>query len=484
MTCRRHGSTGGLDHAPAWWEKGAMAGHASFTEERDTARRSALALRLEDACQARDAAAMLALLNDLHPADIASALADIEEDDARLVLGLIGADLDPEVLTELNDDLREIAFEVVPSSALAEALEDLDTDDAADLAADLEGPQREQVLSQASDEVRQAIEGALSFDEDTVGRLMQREFVAAPELWNVGKAIDHMRETGEDLPDLFFDVYLVDAAMRPVGAVPVSRIMRSPRKALLKDLSEPLPIIVTPDQDQEDVAVAFQRYHLISAPVVDEAGRLNGMMTVDDMVHVIQEEGAEDMLALAGVTETSMSESVFEAVGARLPWLSINVLTALVAATMISRFGALLEQVVALAILMPIVASLGGNAGTQTLAVSVRMLASRELMPGQALGVVGKELLTALFNGTVIAIILAVVAGLWFQRPEIAVAIGTAVILNFAIGGLAGILVPLTLKRFGQDPAVSSSVFVTFTTDVVGFVGFLSIAWLILSLFG
>lgn len=461
-----------------------MAAQGSFTEERDTARRSALVERLEAACATGSRDDMLGALDGVHPADIASALSNVAEPDARLVLATVGGDLDPEFLTELDEDLRELAFAVMSSETLAGALEDLDTDDAADLAADLEQPQREALLAAASEDLRQAIEGALSFEEETVGRLMQREFVAAPDLWTVGKAIDHMRETGEDLPDLFFDVYLVDAAMRPVGAVPVSRIMRSPRKTLLKDLAEALPIIITPDQDQEDVAVAFQRYHLISAPVVDEAGRMAGMMTVDDMVQVIQEESAEDMLALAGVSETSLTESVFEAVRARLPWLTINVMTALVAASLISRFGDLIEEVVALAVLMPIVASLGGNAGTQTLAVSVRTLASRELMPGDAWGVVGKEFLTALCNGSVIALILAGVAGLWFQSPAIAMAIGSAVVLNFAIGGLAGILVPLTLKRVGQDPAVASSVFVTFTTDVVGFVGFLSIAWVILRQFG
>lgn len=415
-----------------------------------------------------------------HPADLASVLSQAPRETARTVFRLLGEELDAEVYAELDDDLREIALDTVSPTALARILEDLDTDDAAAVAADLDDDERAEVLAQASDDVRVAVEGALAFDEETAGRLMQREFVAAPELWDVGRTIDDMRNTGEDLPDLFFEVYVVDAAMRPIGAIPVSKLMRAPRATPLRDLMAAPQIIVSPETDQEDVALSFQKYHLISAPVVDGAGRLSGMITVDDIMQVIADENQEDLLALAGVSDASSGDTVWSSVRSRLPWLGVNLVTALIASFLISRFEGILDQVVALAVMMPMVASMGGNAGTQTLAVAVRAIAARELTAANAVRIVLREVGTGLVNGAVFACLLAVVAWVWFSSPLMAATIAMAILLNLVAAGLAGILIPLALQRAGQDPAVSSGVLVTFVTDMVGFVAFLGLATMIM----
>jgi magnesium transporter len=309
---------------------------------------------------------------------------------------------------------------------------------------------------------------------------MQREFVAAPQHWDVGQTIDFMRKTGEDLPDLFFDIYVVNPTMAPIGAIPVSKLMRAKRTMLLKDLMEVPEIIVDPETDQEVVAHAFQKYHLISAPVVDRAGRLTGMITVDDIVRVIQEENEEDLLALAGVRDASTADSVWSSVKSRLPWLCVNLVTALVASFLISTFQHSIEKIVALAVMMPMVASMGGNAGTQTVAVAVRALAARELTPGNSARIIAREVVTGIVNGAVFAVLLSTVALFWFKSVLLAVTIALAILLNLSIAGLAGILIPLALKRAGQDPAVSSGVLVTFVTDLVGFVAFLGLATLII----
>lgn len=420
------------------------------------------------------------LLSHLHPVEIAEVLRDIPEESTRTIIRLLGEELDSEVFAELDEDTRELVIDILPRAALARAIEDLDSDDAVAFVEELDDDERAEVLAQTSQEVRASIEGALSFEEETAGRLMQREFVAAPEFWDVGRTIDHMRAVGEDLPDLFFEIYVVDPSFRPIGAVAVSKIMRAPRETKLLELMEKLHVIIEPETDQEDVALNFQKYHLISAPVVDLSGRLNGMITVDDIVQVLQEENQEDLLALAGVSDASAADSVLASIASRLPWLGVNLMTALTASYFVSHFSNVIEQIVALAVLMPIVASLGGNAGTQTLAVAVRALASRELTRKNAPRIVFREAATGVFNGMAIAAILAAVAGFWYHDIKIALTIGLAVLVNFLAAGLAGILVPLTLKRLDQDPAVSSSVFVTFVTDVVGFVSFLSLASIIL----
>jgi magnesium transporter len=309
---------------------------------------------------------------------------------------------------------------------------------------------------------------------------MQREYVAAPEGDSVGDVIDRLREGAAELPDEFFEIYVVDALMHPIGAVRVSSLLRARRETpLVEIMREPL-ILIHQEMDQEEVAQTFQKYHMASAPVVDEAGRIKGMVTVDDIVDIITEEGEEDLLKLSGVSEAAQTDSVFKSVRARAPWLLVNLFTALLASSVIRMFEGSITQLATLAVLMPIVASMGGNAGTQALAVAVRAIASRDLNESNAPRYVLREAMTAMSNGVLLAVLLASVVWLWFHTPLLSLAIGLAILINFACAGLAGILVPLTLRRFGADPAVSSSVFVTFVTDVVGFMAFLGLATLIL----
>lgn len=441
---------------------------------------SRLKARVIGAAGDHDGPLLRRLLLPLHPADVAELLQNAARETARTIFSLVGDDLDAEVYTELEDELRELALDYIPASKLAQKLDDLDTDDAVAIVAELDDEDRAEVLAAASDDVRVAVEGALSFDEETAGRLMQREFVAAPQHWDVGQTIDFMRKTGEDLPDLFFDIYVVDPAMRPIGAIPVSKLMRARRGALLSELMEAPEIIVDPETDQEVVAHAFQKYHLISAPVVDRGGKLSGMITVDDIVQVIQDENEEDLLALAGVRDASSADSVMTSVGSRLPWLIVNLVTALIASLAISQFEASIEKIVALAVMMPIIASMGGNAGNQTLAVAVRAIASRELTSTNSTRIVVREVLTGVINGSVFAVLLSAIAYFWFGSALMALTIALAIFLNLIAGSLAGIVIPLALKKAGQDPAVSSSVLVTFVTDMVGFVAFLGLATLII----
>jgi magnesium transporter len=428
----------------------------------------------------RDAPELRRLLYGLHPADVADTVEQLPEDALRIFFQLIGPELPPAVLAEISWEKREQVLALLPAEYVGRALGELDTDDAAAVAADVDEDKLSEVLAAAPEDVRLAVRENLSFEEDSAGRLVQREFVAAGEDWTVGRAIDAMRDKAEDLPDLFFEVYVVDPLYRPIGAVQLSTLLRNQRDVLLSAIMKPIQVIIAEAMDQEEVAFAFQKYSLASAPVVDSAGRLRGMMTVDDIVHVITEESQEDLLRLSGVGESGQTETIFASVRARIPWLLVNLATAMIASTVISAFQGSIEKLVALAVLMPIVASIGGNAGTQTLAVAVRAIAARELTTANALRHIVREASTAVANGIVLAAILALAAGLWFQSQGIAQAIGLAVLINLTVAGLAGILVPLTLRRFGADPAVSSSVFVTFCTDCIGFLSFLGLATVLL----
>jgi magnesium transporter len=326
---------------------------------------------------------------------------------------------------------------------------------------------------------RAAIETSLAYEDETAGRLMQREFVAAPQFWTAGQAIDHFRREADELPELFFDIYVVDPAYKPVGAVPVSQLLRVSRQTPLAQIMEPVNEI-TVDLDQEEVAYVFDKYHLISAPVVDSGGRLVGQITVDDIVGVIQEEGEEDILALAGVSDAGRDAGIWDIVRSRLPWLVLNLATEAVAVQAIGIFQAEIAKLVTLAILMPIVASVGGNAGTQALAVAVRALANRELSAANSLRIVSREVIVGLMNGGVVGVIMATATWFLFHDLRLAITIGLALIINLFVAAAAGVLAPLTLERFGRDPAVSSSVFVTFVTDLMGFLSFLGLASLIL----
>lgn len=419
------------------------------------------------------------LLEDLHPADVADLMGFLTAEHRAVVTLWLPPELLAETLPELDDGIREEVLEQVPHGTLAEALQELDSDDAAAVVEDLEDDQREKVLAAMPEVDRAAIESSLGYAEDSAGRLMQREFMAAPQFWNVGDTIDHVRAQGEELPELFFDIYVVDPLNKPVGGVPVSQLLRSPRATPLAELMEPINEISV-DQDQEEVAYIFEKYHLISAPVVDTAGRLIGQITVDDIVNIIQEENREDILRLAGVADEDRGSSLSEIVRGRVPWLAVNLFTAALGAMVISWFGATLEQVIALAVLMPIVSALGGNAGTQALTVTVRALATRELNSSNAPRTFWRELAVGLANGVALAPLTGGAAWAWSGDWRIGAVIAAAMVLNLLVAAAVGVLTPLTLSKLKQDPAVSSAVFVTATTDFFGFLIFLGLATLVL----
>jgi len=422
---------------------------------------------------------LMVFMEEMHPADLADILECLPRGAFEDAVRLLGNDLPADAIAELSEDLRIDALEFLPDQAVVEALEDLDSDDAALLAADLEDERQERVFEKVNAADRAAIQKSLDFDEETAGRLMQRDFVAAPDFWNVGQAIDHMR-SAEDLPDPFYEIYLVDPAFRLTGAVPLSVLIRADREQSLASLRVELSSSVNPDMDQEEVAYLFQQYNLASSPVVDEAGRLTGMITIDDMVDVIQEENKEDLLALSGVNEGGVHQPVWDAVGARAPWLFVNLFTAFLASGVISMFEGTLSQIIALAVLMPVVAALGGNAGSQALAVTVRAIAEREMVGPSVRRAIWREFFAALINGVIFGVGVAAIALIWFRDPALASVIGIAMFCTFVWAGLSGVLVPLALKRLGADPAVSSSVFVLTSVDIIGFTAFLGLASLIL----
>ncbi len=429
----------------------------------------------------RDGPELRRLVRGLHPADLADLVEHLNEEALNRLMRLIGPELPSAFLADVEWETRERVLALLPTDYVARALSELDTDDAAAVAADLDESKLEETLAAADEDTRHAVEQGLAAEEDTAGRLMQRELVAAPEHWTVGDAIDHMRTEDAELPDVFFEIYVVDPGHRPIGSVPVSTLIRARRETPLAQIMRPPHALIRADMDQEEVAFLFRKYNLASAPVVDEAGRITGVLTVDDIVHVIQEEGEEDLLKLSGVSDASQSDTVATSVRARAPWLGVNLFTAIASASVISYFGASIQKAVALAVLMPIVASVGGNAGTQALAVAVRALAARDLTTSNALRHISRELLTGFCNGVGMALLLAVVSWFWFQNPMISLAVGLAVVINLTAAGLVGILVPLTLRRIGADPAVSSSVFVTFVTDFTGFLAFLGLATALIS---
>ena len=425
------------------------------------------------------------LTRDVHPADIADLIGLLSDDDRTRLIEMKGGSLAADVLAELDDDLREDVVEAMDPAKVAEAVVELDTDDAAYVLEDLDEEKRAEILAEVPLEDRLAVRAALDYPEESAGRAMQREFFAAPGYWTVGQIIDRLRST-EDLPDRFYEVFVVDPSFKPIGEVPLSTLLKRPRETRIDEimLSTARKIPVT--MDQEEVAYLFEQYNLISSPVVDASDRLVGMITVDDVVELVREESQEDMLALAGVeADTGLSDTVAETVRSRFSWLAVNLATAIMASLVIALFDAAIGQVVALAVLMPIVASMGGNAGTQTLTVAVRSIATKDLTPSNAARIIWREALVGLTNGVLFAIIMGALAGLWYflsgwgdqgDAVMLGSVVGAAMIINLLCAGLAGILVPLGLQRAGQDPAVSSSVFVTTVTDIVGFFVFLGLA--------
>ncbi|NRB02584.1 MAG: magnesium transporter [Rhodobacteraceae bacterium] len=423
-------------------------------------------------------AALLDLMEPLHAADIADLLEQINAYDRARLIRLYDREFDGEILSELDETLREEVIAVLKPQVLAEAVRDLDSDDVVDLVEDLEAPQQEAILEVLEEADRAAVEHALSYPEYSAGRLMQREVVMAPEHWTVGDAIDHLRSSDEkDLPTHYYHLMIVDPRLHPVGNVTLGTLMRSKRDVPLTDLVEETFQVIPASQAEADVAYAFNQYHLISAPVVDDEGRLIGQITIDDAMVVLDEEHEEDILRLAGVgEESSLHDNILDTTRQRIPWLLVNLITSILASLVIAQFDAAIAQIVALAVLMPIVASMGGNAGTQSLTVAVRAIATKDLTGANVWRVIRREVAVGLINGVVFAVMMGIVGVIWFGSPALGYVIGAAMVVNMVIAGLAGTVIPVLLDRVGIDPALASGAFVTTVTDVVGFFAFLGLA--------
>jgi magnesium transporter len=431
--------------------------------------------RVLDAIEQGDLATANRLVEPLHEADIAD-LFELTPSDKRGALAIgLGDLMSAEVLAEVNDYVREDIIDALPAGQLADLAGQLDTDDAVAIIEDMEEDEQQAVLAELDPEDRAAIEDALSYPDESAGRIMQRDLVAVPEHMSVGQLIDYLRDN-PDLTQDFWEIFVVDPTHKPVGTCRLSWIMRSQRTVPVSDVMKREQTLIPADMDQEEVARRFQKYALISAAVVDDAGRLVGVITADDIVHIIQEEADEDILRLSGAGDGDINEPISDSYKARVRWLIANLGTAMVASFIISRFGAAIESMVALAVLMPIVASIGGNAGTQTLAVTVRALAANQLTQSNTVRSIWREIRVALLIGATIAVIAAIGAGLFYHNWLLAAVIAAAILCNITLAGLSGVAIPVLLDRLDQDPAVSSSIFVTMITDSMGFLIFLGLA--------
>ena len=429
-----------------------------------------------DLVEAGNAEAARAVIEPLHPADVADLFELLDSDDRRALAAAIADELDADVLAEMNDWVREELVEALEPAAVAEIAGEMETDDAVAMIEDLEEDEQRAILRALDPDDRAAIEEALSFPEESAGRLMQRDLIAVPEHWTVGQVIDWLR-SDEELADSFWEVFVVDRGHHPIGTMPLSRILRTQRTVPVAEIMQREQTLIPVDMDQEEVALRFQKYALISAAVVDQSGRLVGMITVDDIVHIIQEEASEDVLLMSGAgDEGDINQPIRDSYRARVRWLIANLGTAMVASSIIWNFGGAIEQMVALAALMPIVASIGGNAGTQTMAVAVRALAMNQLTQSNTVRTIWREIRLALLNGATVATLVGLGAGILFWNLALGAVIAAAMVINIFIAGLAGVVIPVTLDRFDQDPAVASSVFLTMITDSMGFLAFLGLA--------
>ena len=420
-----------------------------------------------------------ALFEPLHPADQADLLERLNTAQRRRLYLMLGGVIDAETLTHLEDDLLDEVLSAIGAEGVAKALPDLDSDDIVDIIEELEPEDRDSVLAAMPAAERLFVEEGLSFPEDSAGRLMQREIVVTPSHWTVGRTIDFLRSQ-KDLPGDFYSIFVVDPARRVLGQVMLSKILVSERPVRLKTLMDTTEHQIPVTMDQEEVAVLFERYGLVSAAVVDDQQRIVGMITADDIVEVIQEETEEDLMALGQVSDVNIRSSFVETMKARLGWLLVNLGTAVLASVVIGLFDETIEKLVALAVLMPIVASMGGNAGTQTVTVAVRAIAMRQLSGEAARGFIIRELSVGLANGMFFALTCSAIALFWFSDIEIAVIMAVAMLVNLLVAGLSGALIPISLERLGIDPAIASSVFITTVTDVIGFLSFLGLAALFL----
>ena len=413
-------------------------------------------------------------LKDLHPSDVANLIENLPIDTRAKLIEIEEFNIDPEIFIEINESIQIEVLQLLSADSIAKILKRLESDNSIAILENLEMDKKNSVLDKLPPKDRFLLEEGLSYPEDSAARIMQREFTAVPSNWSVGQTIDYLRES-KDLPEEFLEIFIVDNEFKPIGIVPSSRVLRAPRDSTMNSIMREMPVLISVNMDKEEVGHTFENYNLISAGVVNKNNKLVGMITADDVVTVVQEEAEEDVLRLAGVGDEEITDSVLVKTKRRFNWLLLNLITALLATWVISKFGASIEQMVALAFLMPIVASMGGNAGMQTLAVTIRAIATKELSSSNFNRVVGKEFLIGILNGIIFAAISAIIVQLWFKELNLSILIAISMILNMIVAGLFGILIPVSLKKLNIDPALASSVFVTTITDVIGFLSFLGI---------
>ena len=413
-------------------------------------------------------------LKDLHPSDTANLIENLSVETRAKLIEIEEFNIDPEIFIEINESIQSEVLQLLSSDSIAKIIKRSASDNSIAILENLEVSKKNSVLDKLPPKDRFLLEEGLSYPEDSAARIMQREFTAVPSNWTVGQTIDYLRESKE-LPVEFLEIFIVDSEFKPIGIVPSSRVLRTPRESQMNSIMREMPVLISVNMDKEEVGHTFENYNLISAGVVNKDNKLVGMITADDVVTVVQEEAEEDALRLAGVGNEEITDSVLVKTKRRFNWLLLNLFTALLATWVISLFGASIEQMVALAFLMPIVASMGGNAGMQTLAVTIRAIATKELSSSNFNRIVAKEFLIGILNGIIFAIITGVIVQFWFKEFNLSLLIGISMILNMIVAGLFGILVPVSLKKINIDPALASSVFVTTITDVIGFLSFLGI---------
>jgi len=413
-------------------------------------------------------------LKELLPADSADIIENLSPENRSKLIELEGFNIDPEIFVELNESIQTEIFLLLSVESIASLLKKLESDNALKILENLDKSKKETVLNRLPPKDRFLLEEGLSYPEDTAARIMQREFTAIPSNWSVGQTIDYLREN-KDLPEEFLEIFIVDSDFKPIGTVPSSKVLRTARETKMDSIMREMQVLIPVNMDQEEVGHTFENYNLTSAGVVDKNNKLVGMITSDDILTVVKEEAEEDVLRLAGVGDEEITDSILKKTKRRFNWLLLNLFTALLATWVISKFGATIEQMVALAFLMPIVASMGGNAGMQTLAVTIRAIATKQISSGNFNQIVGKEFIIGILNGIIFAIITGLIVLLWFKDINLTILIAISMILNMMVAGLFGILVPVSLKKLKIDPAIASSVFVTTITDVIGFLSFLGI---------
>ena len=417
-------------------------------------------------------------LKDLHPSDVANLIENLSYETRVKLIEIESFNVAPEIFIELNESIQSEVLLVLSIDSISNIIKRLESDDAVSILENLELEKKNLILDKLPPKDRFLLEEGLSYPEDSAARIMQREFTAIPSDWTVGQTIDYLRES-KDLPQEFLEIFVVDNEFKPIGIVPSSRVLRTARDSKMNLIMREMPVLISVNMDKEEVGQAFENYNLVSAGVVNKNNKLVGMITADDIVTVVQEEAEEDVLRLAGVGNEEITDSVFVKTKRRFNWLLVNLATALLASWVISIFGAEIEKVVALAFLMPIVASMGGNAGMQTLAVTIRAIATKELSSSNINKIVGKEFLIGVLNGIIFAIITGIIVQLWFKQFDLSIIIAASMVLNMIVAGLFGILIPVTLKKMNIDPALASSVFVTTVTDVIGFLSFLGLGSLV-----